>query len=98
MTVRAAAALTWDGARFPAQRLPVKARTFLGRVTPSARMAAILAEGAPIELRICWVPRLRGGDEVLCPPFITPDGKRIAFRLMRTVAFGDVLGTVYRRG
>jgi hypothetical protein len=98
MTVRVSAALTWDGARFPAQRLPAKARAFLGRVTPSAKMAAILAENTPIELRICWVPRLRGGDEVLCPPFTTPDGKRIVFRLVRTVAFGDVLGAVYRRG
>jgi hypothetical protein len=97
MTVRVAAALTWDGARFPANRLPAKARAFLGPTTPAARMARTLAEGQSFELRICWVPRLRGGDEVLCLPFTTPDGKRIPFRLVRTMAFGDVLGTVYRR-
>jgi len=93
MTARVAAALTWDGARCPAKSLPTKARAFLGRVT----LAGILAGKAPIELRVCWVPRLRGGDDVLCPPFKTADGKRISFRLVRTVAFGDVLGAVYRR-
>jgi hypothetical protein len=98
MTARVAAALTWDGARCPAKSLPAKARAFLGPVTPAKRLAGILTEGGPIELRICWVPALRGGDEVLCLPFTTADGKRIAFRLVRTVAFGDVLGAVYRRG
>jgi hypothetical protein len=44
------------------------------------------------------VPRLKGGTEVLCPPFTTPNGKRIPFRLTRTVSFGDILGAVYRRG
>jgi hypothetical protein len=98
MTVRVAAALTWDGTRLPAKQLPAKARAFLGRVTPAAKVPGILAQGSSIELRICWAPRLRGGDAVLCPPFTTPDGKRIAFRLVRTAAFGDVLGVVYRRG
>jgi len=97
MTVRVAAALTWDGARFPTARLSAKARAFLGRVTPAAKLAGILADAAPIELRVCWAPRLRGGNEVLCPPFTTTDGKRIAFRLVRTVEFGNVLGVVYRR-
>jgi len=97
MTVRVAAALTWDGARFPSKRLPVKARAFLGRITPAAKLAGILAGETPMELRVCWVPELRGGDEVLCPPFATADGRRIAFRLVRQVAFGDVLGAVYRR-
>jgi hypothetical protein len=97
MTVRVAAALTWDGARFPAKRLPVKARAFLGRVTPATKLAGVLAEGTPMELRVCWVPKLRGGPEVLCAPFTTSDGKRVAFRLVRMVRFGDVLGAVYRR-
>jgi hypothetical protein len=97
MTARVAAALTWDGARFPAKRLPLKARAFLGRVAPAAKLAALLAEKTSLELRICWVPKLRGGPEVLCAPFTTSDGKRIAFRLVRTVRFGDVLGVVYRR-
>jgi hypothetical protein len=98
MTARVAAALTWDGARFPAGRLPAKARAFLGRITPPAKLAGILAEGTPMELRICWVPQLRGGDEVLCPPFATADGRRIAFRLVRAVSFGCILGSIYRRG
>ena len=93
---RVAAALTWDGARFPARRLPAKARAFLGPVTPAARLEALLKGESRVELRICWVPLLRGGPETLCPPFTAPDGQRIAFRLKRTVPFGDVLGTVYR--
>jgi len=98
MTARVAAALTWDGARCPAKRLPAQARAFLGPISPAKKLAKILTESSAIELRICWVPELRGGDKVLCPPFMTTDGKRIAFQLMRTVAFGSVLGAVYRRG
>ena len=94
---RVAAALTWDGARFPARRLPGRARAFLGRVTPAARLKALLDTGEKFELRICWVPHLVGGPATLCPPFMAKDGQRLAFRLVRTVAFGDVLGVVYRR-
>jgi hypothetical protein len=97
MKQRAAAALTWDGARFPAQRLPAKARVFLGKSTPPAKLAALIATQNLAELRICWVPRLRGGDDVLTAPFPTPDGKRVPFRLVRTVPFGDIFGAVYRR-
>jgi hypothetical protein len=97
MKLRAAAALTWDGARWPAHRLPPKARAFLGQPTPPAKLAALLAEKTPYELRICWVPRLKGGSETVCPPFPAPNGKRIPYRLIRTTAFGDVLGAVYRR-
>jgi len=97
VTSRAAAALTWDGARHPARRLPAPARAFLGPVTPAKKLAALLAQGGPAELRICWVPRLRGGADVLVPPFATADGKRVAFRMVRTVSFGPVLGAVYRR-
>jgi hypothetical protein len=94
---RAAAALSWDGARVPAARLPARARAFLGKVTPAARMKALLETNAVLEMRICWVPTLAGGDATLCPPFTTKNGRRIAFRLVRTVSFGDVLGAVYRR-
>jgi hypothetical protein len=94
---RAAAALTWDGARVPAQRLPAKARAFLGKSTPPAKLAALLASEDLGELRICWVPCLKGGTDVLCPPFPAPNGKRIPFRLVRTTAFGEILGAVYCR-
>jgi hypothetical protein len=96
MKQRAAAALTWDGARWPAAKLPAKAKAFLGRVTPPAKIAALLAEKNLGELRICWVPRLKGGNDVLCKPFATLDGKRLPFRLARIVPFGDMLGAVYR--
>jgi hypothetical protein len=95
--IRAAAALTWDGARFPARRLPVKARSFLGAVTPAARIKTLLQANDALEVRICWVPRLVGGPATLCAPFATENSRRISFRLVRTVAFGDVLGAVYRR-
>ena len=97
MTVRAAAALTWDGARHPARRLPARARTFLGPVTPAKKLAAMLCGTGALELRICWIPRLRGGEDVLLPPFETSDGKRVAFKLVRTTSFGPLLGAVYRR-
>ena len=97
MKSRAAVALTWDGTRFPARRLPAKARAFLGKSTPPAKLAALIAAQNLTELRICWVPRLRGGDDVLTAPFTTKDGKRIPFRLVRALLFGNVLGAVYRR-
>lgn len=97
MKQRAAAALTWDGARCPAAKLPAKAKTFLGQITPPARLTALLAGENLTELRICWVPRLKGGPDALCDPFVTPNGLRIPFRLVRTVPFKDVLGAVYRR-
>ena len=94
---RAAAALTWDGARFPARRLTARARTFLGAVTPAARINRLLEENGSLELRICWVPKLLGGPATLCPPFGTKDGRRVGFRLVRTIALGEMLGAVYRR-
>ena len=30
-------------------------------------------------------------------PFRRSDGKRVAFRAVKTVRFGDILGVVYRR-
>jgi len=93
---RAAAALSWDGARVPASKLPVKARAFLGTITARKKLAALLSDGAPVELRICWVPHLRGGPDVLVPPFSAKDGRRLAFRTIRTASFGPILGVVYR--
>jgi hypothetical protein len=96
-----ALALTWDGARWPVQTLPAKARTFLGKSTrriPSARKTAkLFIDDQVTEMRICWMPRLKGGSEVLSGLFRTPAEKRIGFRMMKTVRFGDILGVVYRR-
>lgn len=97
MKQRASAALTWDGARWPAAKLPTKAKTFLGQITSSTRLSALLADENLVELRICWVPRLKGGPDALCEPFVMPNGLRIPFRLVRTVPFKEVLGAVYRR-
>ncbi len=99
-----ALALTWDGARWPVRSLPPKACAFLqfkgnksrGEM-PSARTAAeLFAKDEVREIRICWVPLLKGGDAVLSGPF--PTATRIGFQSVRTVRFGDVLGVVYRRG
>ena len=97
-----AAALTWDGSRLPVKSLPPKAQTFLrGKAKdaafPSAKKAAALfsAEGIH-EIRICWIPQLRGGD-ALADVFPAPQGKRLAFRAIKTIPFGDILGVVYRR-
>ncbi len=78
-----ALALTWDGARWPMHSLPPKARAFLA--------------AAGKDLRICWLPRLKGGNDVLSQPFQTPTGRRIQYKAVRTTPFGDILGVVYRR-
>ena len=99
-----ALALTWDGARWPIRALPPKARTFLaGRSrsapAPSSRnIATLFADDQVREIRLCWVPCLKGGNEVLSESFETPAGKRVGFRSVKTVRFGDILGVVYRRG
>jgi len=96
-----ALALTWDGARSPVASLPPKARAFLGAKgfsSPTRREAArLLAADAVGELRLCWVPKLKGGDDVLAEIFATPKGKRVPFRAVKTTQFGDVLGVTYRR-
>jgi hypothetical protein len=98
-----ALALTWDGARWPVRTLPPKARAFLagpsgGSAVPSLQeTAAWLADGLVKEIRICWVPALKGGDDVLSDPFQTATGMRIPFRASKTVLFGDILGVVYLR-
>ena len=50
------------------------------------------------EIRICWVPRLKGGGDTLTEPFPAVDGKRLPFTVVKTTPFGDVLGVIYRRG
>jgi hypothetical protein len=96
-----ALALTWDGARWPVALLPPKARAFLSAKGYAARsrreVARLLAGDAVAELRVCWVPRLKGGEDVLAEVFAAPDGKRVPFRAVKTTRFGDVLGVVYRR-
>jgi hypothetical protein len=98
-----ALALTWDGARWPARTLPPKARAFLtgisrGASAPSARkLAELFAADQVREIRICWVPRLKGGSAVLSEPFQTATGTGLAFQAARTVRFGDLLGVIYRR-
>jgi len=100
-SAKIALALTWDGARWPVASLPPKARTFLsakGFSSPTRCEAArLLAADAVGEMRLCWVPRLKGGDDELAEVFPAPKGKRVPFRAVKTTQFGDVLGVVYRR-
>ena len=96
-------ALTWDGARWPVRALPPKARAFLAKSAAAASVPStavtteLLREDQVVELRICWVPRLKGGREVLSEPFQSETGRRLGFEATRTVVFGDILGVVYRR-
>jgi hypothetical protein len=96
-----ALALTWDGARWPIRELPPKARAFLSgslsTILSIPQTAELFAGDLLKELRICWVPRLKGGNDVMAQPFETPLGKRLGFRAVKTIPFGDVLGVVYRR-
>jgi hypothetical protein len=96
-----ALALTWDGARWPVRTLPAKARAFLagrsGEIPSARKMAQLFADDQVRELRVCWAPRLKGGDAVLSESFQTPAGTRIGFQAVKTVRFGDVLGVIYRR-
>ena len=100
---RISLALTWDGARWPIRTLPPKARAFLAGKSiaaknPTAReMAEIFADDQVSEIRICWVPRLKGGEDVLSDPFQTPEGARLGFKAIKTIPFGDTLGVIYRR-
>jgi hypothetical protein len=98
-----ALALTWDGARWPVRSLPPRARAFLAdksrrQSTPSAKsVAKLLSDDQVEEIRVCWVPRLKGGDEVLSEPFQAEGGKRLAFRSVKITRLEDYLGVVYRR-
>jgi hypothetical protein len=96
-----ALALTWDGARWPRRSLSAAARAFLGdgakKIPGKAELAELFRDDEVKEIRVCWVPRLLGGEETLAAPFHTPDGLRINFRIARTRRMGDGLGVVYRR-
>ncbi len=93
------AALAWDGARVSARSLPSAAKKFLA-VAPSTstqKAAKLFAAGNVREIRICWVPRLQGGDQTLSAPFAALNGKRLAFRAAKTRRYGEILAVVYRR-
>jgi len=92
-------ALTWDGARWPVRKLSPKARAFLGGKgsVSAGEMAEWAACDTVKEIRVCWVPQLAGGDDVLALPFVTPTAKRIPFRMVCMLPLGDALGVVYRR-
>jgi hypothetical protein len=55
------------------------------------------AADAVNEMRLCWVPKLNGGDDVLAEIFTAPKGKRVPFRAVKMAQFGDVLCVTYRR-
>jgi hypothetical protein len=96
-----AVALTWDGSRGSLRAVPRAARAFLGlraEKNPGPKILAERLAGGQIgELRICWLPRLQGGDAVLAAPFVTNDGLRLNFRAVQQRQFGDALVVVYRR-
>jgi hypothetical protein len=98
-----ALALTWDGARWPVKSLPANARAFLaGKATGVSKpkvkeLSQLFADDRIREIRICWVPRLKGGADVLSEAFAASGGKRVAFQLFRKVALQDMLGVIYRR-
>jgi hypothetical protein len=101
MTV--ALALTWDGARWPVRTLPLTARAFLDAkpqaapIPSSLTISQLFAADQIREIRICWVPRLKGGDDVLSDSFQIPGGKRMGFHPVKTIRFDDILGVIYRR-
>jgi hypothetical protein len=96
-----ALALTWDGVRVSLRNLPWAARKFLGpaalRVPDAASLGALFAQDGVKEIRVCWVPRLEGGDRVMAAPFSAPRHRRLGFRRARLVTLGDVIGVIYRR-
>jgi hypothetical protein len=98
-----ALALTWDGARCPVRTLPPKARAFLSGKSPlgppplAAKLGKLFAADQVKEIRICFVPRLKGGPGVLTNPFPALHGKRLAFTPTKRARFGDILAVIYRR-
>ena len=100
-----ALALTWDGARWPVRVAAAQsARAFLGgeglaRRLRGARWPRLFAADAcQAKMRICWVPRLKGGDNVLADPFVHRRMAGASLSRVEDDAFGDVLGVVYRTG
>jgi hypothetical protein len=100
---RISCALTWDGARWPIKKLPPKAQAFLAGKSknlsiPTAREASWLFANDEIkEIRVCWIPQLKGGQGVLTEPFAVPAGKRLGFSATRITRLGDILGVIYQR-
>ena len=98
-----ALALTWDGARWPVRSLSTKARAFLKGKASSLPapvphdVSKLFMNERVQEIRVCWVPRLKGGRETLSEPFATLSGKRLVFRAVEKVSLGEMLGMVYRR-
>ena len=93
-----ALALTWDGARWPVKKLVPQARAFLtGKAPTSKSTAKLFGDDEIRELRICWVPQLKGGPDVLADPFPALNKRRIQFQAIRTKRFGDILAVTYRR-
>ena len=97
-----ALALTWDGTRWPIRSLPPEARSFLAAgksvpAPPAAKVAKLFQADRIKEIRVCWIPRLKGGTPVLAEPFTPLGGKRLPFRAVRHSPFGDILGVIYRR-
>ncbi len=98
-----ALALTWDGSRWPVKKLPPKARAFLkgksgkALAATATQLSKLFANDEIKEIRICWIPRLKGGDDVMTKPFVPPQGKRLGFVASRGIRFGDILGVIYRR-
>ena len=98
-----ALALTWDGVRWPVKALSPKARAFLAGPTrePAAftmnALARFFTRDEVDEIRVCWVPRLKGGDDVLTSSFPAPGNKRIPFKAIRQIRLGENFGVVYRR-
>jgi hypothetical protein len=97
-----ALALTWDGARWPTAKLSRQAQAFLGKghlspIRSRREITKFLGKNQVVEIRICWVPSLRGGDQVLSDPFVISSGKRLGFRVAKMRSFENVLGVIYRR-
>jgi hypothetical protein len=99
--LRVAVALAWDGSRCPLRAVPRAARGFLGAKAKKCPGPAVLADGLNRglirELRVCWLPRLQGGEPVLAANFVTGDGRRLNFHAGARRRFGDALVVVYRR-
>jgi hypothetical protein len=103
MSRTVALALTWDGARWPTRSLPPQAKAFLAgkfkKNAPPSRseMSELLVQDEVKEIRVCWVPWLKGGADVASDPFATLTGRRLGFSPTRIIPFGEVLGMIYRR-
>ncbi len=100
--VAVSAALTWDGARYPAtRRLPPVVRHFLAKsrhpvlLEPSSDdITRVIQEQRLAELRVAWVPLLTGDSETLLST--EPITKRVPFRLLWSRNVQRHLLAIYR--